>query len=423
MTSRALAVDGLLAVLARGLSLDAVLADRRLAELSPEDRALTSAMLYGALRHRLQLEALMDRYLERPLKKRDLAIKMALALGFFQLGWMRIPAHAAVNETVATVRPRWGRGLVNALLRRYEREGRPTDFSDAPDAVRYSHPEWLVQRVRDTWPDDYGAILTANNQQAPMWIRTDRRRVTRDAYARHVASAECPDDAPDAIRLEKPVDISELPGFAEGEVFVQDISAQRAAPLLLGDPAERILDACAAPGGKSVHLQALAPDARLVVVESEEDRLERLRDNLARAGGQAELVHGDATRPEAWWDENPFDAILVDAPCSGSGVIRRHPDIKWLRRESDLDALARTQARLLRSLWPLLARGGRLLYCTCSILAEENHVVVARFLDDQDDACPMPLSLSVGRRAGPGWQVLPGDGGGDGFFYALLGKR
>lgn len=419
MNVRALAAQSAQAVLVRGRSLDTVLADPRLDRLAGADRALMAAIVHGVLRQWLLIDTLIDRYLERPLRRRDRDLKPLIAVGIYQLGWMRIPAHAAVSETVSAA-PKHLRGLVNALLRRYQREGLPDDLEHAPAALRYAHPEWLARRLRQDWPDHAAAIMAENNRQAPMWLRVNPARTTRDDYGRRVDVAECPANPVHAIRLREPCGIEALPDFAAGAVFVQDVSAQWAAPLLAPAAGERLLDACAAPGGKTAHLAALAPGAGILALDQAPERVARLRDNLERTKLDIDARLGDARRPADWWDGTPFHAILLDVPCSGTGVIRRHPDIKWLRRDGDVDRLAEEQLAMLEALWPTLARGGRLLYCTCSILRDENDRLIDRFLARTRDARPQPLALPAGRSAGSGWQILPGEGGGDGFFYALL---
>jgi 16S rRNA (cytosine967-C5)-methyltransferase len=297
-------------------------------------------------------------------------------------------------------------------------------LSSGPE-FRWAHPAWLVGRITADWPADWEAVLEANNRQAPMWVRVNRRRSSPAAWAARFAAVggeAQPGPAPESLRLGHPVDVAELPGFSEGEVSVQDAAAQLAAGLLNPQSGEHVLDACAAPGGKTGHLLELAPEARVTALDADEDRAGRITDNLARLGVNARVSVADAGCPGAWHDGRPFDAILLDAPCSGTGVIRRHPDIKLLRRSEDIAVLAAGQDRLLDALWPLLRPGGRLLYCTCSILREENAERAEAFLRRHADAAAASLDGPWGRPDGPGRQILPGETGMDGFYYACLTK-
>jgi 16S rRNA (cytosine967-C5)-methyltransferase len=361
-----------------------------------------------------------------------------LAIGLYQITEMRIPDHAVVSETVEAARS-LGRpklaGLVNACLRRFSRENiAATDTLD--EQSTWNHPEWLIKRIRKDWPDDWEAILTANNERAPMWLRANASRNSAEQYRERLLAenmgADLIDGVPDAVRLVEPQAVENLPGFATGDSSVQDAAAQIAARWLLHDsPSEmtlNVLDACAAPGGKSGHLLEISGgDLSLVAVDSDESRIPSIAENLSRIGCDATLIAADASKPKEWWDGKPFDAILLDAPCSASGVIRRHPDIKLLRRESDLVDLAALQHALLEALWPLLAPGGRLLYATCSVIAAENDEVTGRFLTNHTDAVendvlPNNNIRDLMRRKACGYQILPGSAGLDGFYYAALQK-
>lgn len=418
------------AVLARGRSLDDVLPGE-LAELAGPDRGLAAELAYGSLRLAPRLGWLLNRLLKRPLDRREPLVHALLLTGLYQLGSLRTPAHAAINETVNAVREAgkdWAAGLANAVLRRYQRERDSLEArADAVDAARFAHPVWLLEAIRRDWPRHAEGIFTANNARAPMTLRVNRRRGGVEAYRERLAAeglAAAPHPhAPEALVLERPVDVAALPGFAAGEVSVQDAAAQLAAGLLAPQPGMRVLDACAAPGGKTAHLLEGWPElGELVAVDSDAGRLDRAAENLARLGLAARLVHADAARPEDWWDGRPFDRILLDAPCTATGVIRRHPDIKALRRPRDVEVLAARQARLLDALWPLLSPGGALLYATCSVLAAENSRQVSAFLLRHPDAAAPPLAVDWGRPAGVGRQILPGEADMDGFFYALLIK-
>ena len=423
---RAVAAKLNAAIVRDGKTLDAVLAEP--AGVAERDLPLLRALLYGSIRwhHRLawQLERLVTRRLGRGRKDAELAA--LIRLGLFQLQWLRTPDHAAVSATVdaaALIGAGRARGLVNAVLRRFRREEGQFDaaVAEAPEA-RWSHPRWLIDAIESDWTTRTEGILEANNRQPPMWLRVNTRRIGVDEYAamltRAGLSAERRDDVPSALLLEEPAPAASLPGYADGLVSVQDAAAQLAVAYLDLRPGQRVLDACAAPGGKTAHMLEACPRlAEVVALDRDPGRLEVAADNLARLGLAATLIDGDATDTDAWWDSRPFERILVDAPCSAIGVVRRHPDIKVLRRESDLDAVAALQARLLERLWPLLAPGGRLLYATCTVLKRENHVQVERFLTDIADA-----SLAGGHARGHR-QLFPGEANMDGFYYACLEKH
>jgi 16S rRNA (cytosine967-C5)-methyltransferase len=414
--------------------LDAVLQGRSLkAELAaalpgiadPRDRALVEAICFAALRNRPRYEAALAAWMPRPLGRRDAPLRAMLYVGLAQLDPLRLPAHAALAATVDAVRET-GRahqaGLANALLRRAQREGLP---AAAPDAA---WPAWLRGRVRADWPGQAEAIFEASAVPGPTWLRVNRLHGSREHYAARldeagIAHAQA-DDLPDALRIDAPVSPTALPGFAQGDVSVQDAAAQRVADALAPAAGARVLDACAAPGGKSAHLLERDPGLRLTALDVDARRLARVRETLARLGllERATLLAADAARPDAWWDGQAFDAILLDAPCSGTGIVRRQPDVLLHRREADLAALTALQARLLDALWPLLAPGGRLLYATCSILQAENAGQVGAFLSRTADARVEPLDDSYGHAAGAGRQRLPGEHGMDGFFYARLRK-
>ena len=432
--TRAAAASVVDAVISDGQSLDAAVAKYE-SQLPPGERSLLRMLAYGTLRHHWRLQEWIGELVNRPLKQRDSVINALLAIGLYQLCDTRIPDHAAVSQTVEAVRqlrrPKLA-GLVNACLRRFQREDLANRPAASPES-RFNHPRWLIDRLRHDWPDDADEILAANNARAPMWLRANASRGTAAEYKGRLAvdgiESTLLEGIPDAARLEEPQRVDDLPGFADGDVSVQDAAAQIAARWLMREQPRRILDACAAPGGKSGHLLELAGGAvDLIAVDSDAKRLDRVRDNHERIGVDATIVHGDASKPEEWWDGAPFDAILLDAPCSASGVIRRHPDIKLLRRDTDIDALGDLQANILRALWPLLAPGGRLLYVTCSVFAAENDDVVQAFLEAggdavEDSVLPNNNIRDLMRRKACGYQVLPGTAGLDGFYYACLVKK
>ena len=397
------------------------------------DRALFKALCFGVCRTLPRLEALAGRLLVKPFKARDADVQALLLLGIHQLLYLRVPAHAAVGETAGAARllgKEWATRVLNGCLRRLQRESGTLQAEvDRDPAVALLHPKWLLKALRQAWPDDWRAVAEANNVPGPMTLRVNRRQGDREAYLDRLAAAGlearlCA-HAPDGITLETPCDVHDLPGFAEGHVSVQDEAAQLATvllgPVLAPRPGARVLDACCAPGGKTAHLLEVF-DIDMHAVDSDAERLARVEGTLERLGLGARLAHGDATARD-WWDGTPFEAILLDAPCSGSGVIRRHPDIKRLRRPSDIKALAALQAKLLDNLWPLLRPGGTLLYATCSVLPEENRDQIAAFLARTPDAqATTPRDVAWGRPAGEGRQLLPEVDSHDGFFYARLRK-
>jgi 16S rRNA (cytosine967-C5)-methyltransferase len=404
------------------------------APLDRRDAPLLRALVFGTLRwhHRLQWQ--LSQLLTRPLRREHAALAALARVGLYQLQELRIPDHAAVSATVdaaAALGHGQAKGLINAVLRRYQRERSKLDRRMADDAeALFAHPRWLIEQISHDWPRDWRRILEQNNVAPPMWLRINARRTTREGYAAELAAAglraASSDRAASALLLAEPLPVDALPGFAAGLVSVQDAAAQLAAGLLDPRPGQRVLDACAAPGGKTAHILESCPElGDLWALDRDATRLEKVAQNLDRLGLRARLLAGDATLPEQWWDGRPFERILLDAPCSATGVIRRHPDIKVLRRAHDVQRAVALQARLLAALWPLLEPGGRLLYATCSVLSEENRAQVERFLGVTPDAA------LVGPGPGGHLQILPGsvaeaaagEANMDGFYYACLEKR
>ena len=394
------------------------------------NRALLSSLLHEGARWWLRYDAASERLLERPLRERDAQLQALIVLGLVQLDVLRMPEYAAVAATVeaarALRRPKFA-GLINAVLRRWLRE-RSTLLAalDADPVTQSAHPRWLIDALRSDWPLDAAKLLAADNAQAPLWLRVNRRRTTRDVLQARIDDAghatHTVDGLADAIVLTESTDVTRLPGYAEGHFSVQDGAAQHAARLLDLRAGVRVLDACAAPGGKSAHILEAA-DVDLLAIDDDARRLPRMRENMERLGLNAQMRVGDAAAPSGWWDGRPFDRILLDAPCSATGVIRRQPDIKLHRRATDLDALVAAQSRLLDALWPLLARGGRLVYATCSVLADENSRQIAGFLSRNGDAGVCDPALAGWHRVEAGGaQNLPGEGDMDGFFYAIVEK-
>ena len=416
------------AVLHHGRSLKAELARALPALADPRDRALVEAICFAALRQRARADAALAAWMPKPPGRRDGDLRALLHAGFAQLDPLQLPPHAAVAETVDAARG-IGRAhqakLVNALLRRAQREGLPAAGADA------AWPAWLRDRVRADWSEDADAVFDASARPAPTWLRVNRRRGSRDAYLARLHDAGIDASTAgcvlaDALLLPASIAVSSLPGFNEGDVSVQDGAAQAVADALAPSPGARVLDACAAPGGKSAHLLERDPTLRLTAIDVDPARLVRVRDTWRRLGVGEGVDAGvrarvaDAADPQAWWDGVAFDAILVDAPCSATGIVRRQPDVLLHRRVADVDALVALQARLLDAAWAMLRPGGVLLYATCSILARENAGQVDAFLARHADAVADPLDARYGRASGAGRQRLPGDGGTDGFFYARI---
>jgi len=401
--------------------------------LSAADLAMLQELTYGSLRWHRQLAAIVDRLLHRPLATKDADLHALLIVGLYQLRQQQVVDALAVDATVeatAVLGKPWAKGMVNACLRRAQREQPSLDAWVARDPERqFSHPRWLIEALRNAYPANWQAILNANNARPPLTLRMNVQRTTVAGYLAMLHAdgslrGRCVEAVPTALVVEPPVSVERLPGFRQGRVSVQDAAAQLAAMLLDAQAGERVLDACAAPGGKTGHLGEYTPAlAELVAIDNDTQRLAPLRENLERLGLHATVRVADATDPESWWDGRPFDRILLDAPCSATGVIRRHPDIKVRRRASDLPRLCDMQARLLAALWPLLRPGGKLLYVTCSVLPAENHDAIQAFLQQHDDARSERPLVAVGHWTGTGLQIVPGEQEMDGFFYALLSKH
>ena len=415
---RAAAAIALARVVTAAAPLDAALAEP---DVAPRDRPLLKALVQGALRWHQRLEWQAGELTTRQLKREQAELAALLRIGLYQLQESRIPPHAAVSATVDAAAllgvPR-AKGLVNAVLRRFMREREALDLrmQSVPRAL-FSHPPWLIDALRRDWPNDWRRVLEQNNCPPPMWLRVNLLRTSREEYLQELATAGIAAvpaaDVPSAVLLAEPASTDELPGFAAGRVSVQDAAAQLAPSLLEPEPGQRVLDACAAPGGKTGHLLEACPALdELVALDRDPLRLERVRENLTRLELDAKLLAADATAPGEWWDGRAFDRILLDAPCSAVGVIRRHPDIKVLRKPGDVDRAAALQAKLLDALWPLLAPGGRLLYATCSVLARENSAQIEQFLARAPDAALVRTH-----------SVLPGQTNMDGFYYACVVKQ
>ena len=409
-----------------GRSLDSELAAvwRRHSQLDERSRAAVQDLAYGALRFLPRLEALLEALLDKPLK--DARLRALLLVALYQLAHTRAAPHAIVDHAVSACHALGltsAKGLANAVLRNFLRRRAALGARVLrTETARYCHPQWWIDKLRVQYPVHYAAVLEAGNSRPPLALRVNRRRACIADYlellARHGIKGEAHGAA--AVLLEKALPAARIPGLAEGMVSVQDAAAQLAAPLLDLSDGMRVLDACAAPGGKTGHALELA-HLNLTALDNDAARLARVHANLARLGLAARVVCGDACEPASWWDGVRFDRILLDAPCSASGVARRHPDIKWLRREADIEQFTRLQHRMLDALWQMLASGGKLLYATCSVFHEENHEQVARFLERHRDATRLALPAVGDDTHPPAGQLLP-DGRHDGFFYALLQK-
>lgn len=389
--------------------------------LAKAERARAQDLAYGTLRHYGLLAALLERLAPRP--PRPARLRALLLVALYQLHATRAAAHAVVNEAVALADELAGhgaRGFANAVLRAFQRGGTQLVASVAADdeTARYSHPRWWIEALKAQYPERYRALLEAGNTHPPMGLRVNLRRTTLEGYLALLGEAglAARPVPPAGLLLERPVPVERLPCFAEGWVSVQDLGAQHAPVFLDLRPGMRVLDACSAPGGKAAHVLEQA-DVALVALDRDAERLRRVEANLTRLGLSATLQCADCAQPQHWWDGRPFQRVLADVPCSASGVVRRHPDVKWLRRAADLPQFAAEQGRILDGVWQVLDSGGKLLYVTCSVFAEENEGVIGAFLERHGDARLLPLP---GAESGM-WQLFP-DASQDGFFYALLGK-
>ncbi|SKB03410.1 16S rRNA m(5)C-967 methyltransferase [Pseudomonas extremaustralis] len=430
MNPRLAAAKALAAVLNGKASLNSSL-PTQLDKVEDRDRGFTQDLAFGTARWQPRLSALATKLLQKPFKAADADVEALLLVGLYQLLYTRVPAHAAIGETVGCaekLKKPWAKALLNAVLRRAQRESEAllAELEHDP-VVRTAHPRWLQKSLKAFWPEQWEEICAANNAHPPMILRVNRRHHSRDAYLQlltdaGIAAKPCVYST-DGIVLEAAADVRSLPGFAEGWISVQDEAAQLAADLLDLAPGQRVLDACCAPGGKTCHILEVQKDlAGVVAVDLEAKRLVRVRENLARLGLSAELIAADGRDTATWWDGKPFQRILLDAPCSATGVIRRHPDIKLTRQPDDIAALAVLQGELLDALWPTLEVGGILLYATCSTLPTENTEVIQAFLARTSGARELDLATTAGIKQPHGRQLLAQEGGHDGFYYAKLIK-
>lgn len=389
---------------------------------------LTKAICFGVCRFSFSLHAIALSYLKKEFKEKDTDLLIIILIGLYQLDYLNVPQHVVINETVKlaqVIKKPWAKNVINAVLRAHQRHTDSFTFEDDMEA-KYNHPQWFIDALSTDWPNHWEAILAANNEKAPMTLRVNIRKNTRDEYSQRLLEKNIPhhffDEMPSAILLDDACSVNELPGFAAGDVSVQDLSAQAAAQLLACESGHIVLDACAAPGGKTSHLLEMYEGITVHAVDSSESRLLRVKENAARLKLSPLLYCHDATKPMPEFHADFFDRILLDGPCSATGVIRRHPDIKLLRQESDIASLALTQAELLRALWPLLKPNGLLLYATCSVLPEENDNVIAAFIQNHPEVEVQPISMMAGTATQYGRQFFPEVGLMDGFYYSLLRK-
>ncbi len=425
-------------LIATQILLALIVQKKSLSQLRPEfekvaikDRGLVQELCYGVARWYFRLEFIANFFIQKPLKAKDQDIKILILLGLYQLIFMRVPDYAAISETVEVARrlhKEWATKLINGVLRNYLKNKTMLEEKIATDKVaNYAHPSWLINSIENAW-QSWHEILEANNSHPLLCIRVNALKMTRDDYkkrltANNISVIEIPYTETGLV-INTPVDVKHLPGFEEGLFSIQDGAAQLAAQILRPEENDRILDACAAPGGKTCHLLEMQPHLKsLVALDNDDKRLALLRENLQRLDLNAQIVHHSVTDLN-WWDQNQFDRILLDAPCSATGVINRHPDIKLLRRHEDLSKLGKIQSEALETLWPTLKPQGWLLYVTCSVLPEENSKIVSKFMANHPDCIEQQIPASWGIAMSPGRQILPGMVAGmDGFYFALLQKK
>ncbi|MGV6857591.1 MAG: 16S rRNA (cytosine(967)-C(5))-methyltransferase RsmB [bacterium] len=412
----------------KGASLSRALPQRL--DASPAEKPRVQALVYGVLRHYERLNFFASQLLSKPPRARDDIVRILLLIGLFELEDQRTPPHAVVKEVVNTVRGErnWAAGVVNACLRRFQREKSGLEDKALNDVSADSGlPSWLAEAIQDAWPAEFPDIAEAMKQAPPMTLRVNLDRGSREGYQQRLKElglvSTVHPEVDSALVLESATDIDSLPGFENGDVSVQDAAAQQAAELLMAKPNMRVLDACAAPGGKTGHiLEACGGNLDLLALESDAARSRRIDETLKRLGYSATVVVADAGDLGVWWDGKPFHRVLLDAPCSATGTLRRNPDIKRHRTSDDIAVLVGLQQRLLTRLWETVAPGGRLVYATCSLMPQENDDQIAAFVKQTPNAQAVPLSGNWGRDLSYGRQVLPGDQGMDGFYYAVLMK-
>ena len=420
---RLCAVKACSLVVSEGMSLPSALSQST-PELSSIDKGFCQELAFGMLRFYHQYQTLLSQWLDKPIK--DIDVELIIISGLYQLEHMRTPNHAATNETVKLAKKfkkNWAMKLINALLRRWIRESEASQGVEPTLPGHSSHPKWLEDKIKKSWPDYADTILQANNQKPPFQLRINANKISRDDYIKLLSEKEIANQVNEhissALQLDKATDVNQLPGFYQGLVSVQSYAAQWAGYLLDVANGMTILDTCAAPGGKTMHILELAPKAKVTAMDIEEDRLAKVQENLTRIKAKAKLLVGDVTD---FIDENQYDRILLDAPCSATGVISRHPDIKLLRRASDIKTLTEIQASAINHIWDMLKPDGILLYATCSVLPEENDQIISDFVGSHADAQLIKIDKPIGIATQYGRQLLPGVHGADGFYYAKMKK-
>lgn len=424
MVSRRAALNILISVIQGGESLSTAMPHGN-RNLAARDQAFVQMLVYGVLRHYWRLQALMAPLLKKKFKDKERDLELLIMLGIYQLMDTRVPDYASVDAVVGVTRKigkSWASGLVNGVLRNFIRQQQDLEskIHNKPQA-EYDHPQWMIDQLRKDWPQQWQDILTANNQHPPMTLRINQQKISPEDYQSKLDQHTQRQGS--ALILEQAVMVQVLPGYEEGWFSVQDAGAQLAAELMDLQSGQAVLDCCAAPGGKTCHMLELEPTLEMLALDVSDDRLDRVRENLRRLGLQADCRPGDALQPDGWWQGELYDRILLDVPCSASGVIRRHPDIKLLRRKNDLPALVKTQQQILRTVWPMLKPGAKLLYATCSIFKQENEQQVEQFMKQVDDAELLEMPDHFGLACSYGRQILPGQDNMDGFYYCLLGKK
>ncbi len=432
MNSRAAAARTLLKVVKQARPLDLSLTDTFKHLDDRKEQSFIQALCYGVMRWYPQLEFIADTLLDKPLKQKDTDIKLLLLLGIYQIDKMRTPEHAAVSATVDacnTLEKSWARHLVNAILRRYLREKtRLETLLNNSTSARFAHPEWLIEKLQQDWPAQWSALLEKNNSPPPMHLRVNLLKDSRDNYIEKLSLAGLEGKASpltdSGISLLRPATVEQLPGFFSGHVSVQDFGAQLAVSLLKLSGGLAVLDACAAPGGKTAHIFESEPKLKkLVAIDQNAHRIALLEATQQRLSMDIQIIQADARVAESWWDGELFDRILLDAPCSATGVIRRHPDIKMLRQANQIARLNHSQSTLLSRLWPLLKPGGKMLYVTCSLFKQENDIQIEKFIDTFDDVQLPGIDADWGVATDYGRQTLPTIEDTDGFYYAVLEKK
>jgi 16S rRNA (cytosine967-C5)-methyltransferase len=428
MNARAAAAKIIFQVISQKKSLDDALRNCLAPYKEQRDRSFIKELSYGTLRWYFKLDAIAKSLLTKDSKATDPLVYNLILIGLYQLLYLKTPEHAAIFETVeatAAIKKPKAKGFVNGVLRNFIRQKDKTMKKiDQNLSAKYSHPAWLIKLLQKSWTN-WEEILTANNERAPLHLRVNLQKISRENYLKKLKAFEIKATAPKnpttAITLKNPIDVSKLPGFYDGEVSVQDLSAQYVTELLELKPGLRVLDACAAPGGKTCHILETMPKVKeLVAIDSIAARVEMIKDNLKRLELSATVICDDATKPDNWWNGKKFDRILIDAPCSGTGVIRRHPDIKALRKPQDIEANVKLQLQLLESLWPLLAKDGILVYATCSVLPTENFLVIKKFLEKHKNAQEKIITAEWGEKVEHGRQIFTSANGGDGFYYIKI---